>query len=78
MYTFISLRLDMADWRDTVGKVDPTYVITIRVHSISNQYEAELIIYHHSQSLLKFSSVGKRLLKRLYGSSTGILPVASH
>ena len=68
----------MADWRDTVGKVDPTYVITIRVHSTSNQYEAELIIYHRSQSLPKFSLVGKRLLKRLYGSSTGILPVASH
>ena len=76
MYTFISLRLDMADWRDTVGKVYPTYVITIRVHSISNQYEAELIIYHHSQLLPKFSSVGKRLLKRSYGSSPRIQPLA--
>ena len=66
----------MADWRDTVGKVDSTYVITIRVHSISNQYEAELIIYHHSQSLLKFSLVWKRLLKRSYGSSPRIQPLA--
>ena len=67
VYTFISLRLDLADWRGNVGKADPTYVITIRVHSTSNRYEAELLIYHHSQSLPKFSSAGKRLLKRLCG-----------
>ena len=68
MYTFISLRLDLADWRGNVGKADPTYVITIRVHSTSNRYEAEQFIYHHSQSLPKFSSAGKRALKRLCGS----------
>ena len=76
MYTFISLRLDMADWRGTVGKTLPTYVIIIRVHSTSNRYEAEQFIYHHSRSLLKSSSVGKRLLKRSCGSSTGVQPVA--
>ena len=44
LYTSISLRLDMADLRGNEGKADPTYVITIRVHSIFNRYEAGLII----------------------------------
>ena len=59
--------MDKADLRGTEGNGDPTYVVTIGVHSISNRYEAELFIYHHSPLLPKFSSVGKRLLKRSYG-----------
>ena len=78
LYTSISLRMDNTDWRGTEGKGDPTYVVTIAVHSTSDRYVAELFTYHHSQSLPKFSSGGKRLSKRSYGSSTEIQPVASH
>ena len=78
LYTSISLRMDNTDWRGTEGKGDPTYVVTIAVHSTSDRYVAELFTYHHSPSLPKFSSVGKRLSKRSYGSSTEIQPVASH
>ena len=77
LYTSISLRMDRADWRGTEGKADPTYVVTIGDHSTSNRYDAELFLHHHSPFLPKFSSVGKRLLKRQYSSSTGMQPVGS-
>ena len=78
LYTSISLRMDKVNWRGTEGKGDPTYIVTIRVHSTFNRYEAELSTYHRSPLLPKFSSVGKRLLKRLYGSLTGIQPIRLH
>ena len=78
LYTSISLWMDKANWCGIEGKGDPTYVVTIRVHFTFNQYEAELSTYHHSPLLPKFSSVGKRLLKRLYSSLTGIQPTRLH
>ena len=78
LYTSISLWMDKANWCGIEGKGDPTYVVTIWVHFTFNQYEAELSTYHHSPLLPKFSSVGKRLLKRLYSSLTGIQPTRLH
>ena len=78
LYMSILLWMDKTNWCGIEGKGDPTYIVTIWVHFTFNQYEAELSTYHYSLLLPKFSSVGKRLLKRLYSSLTGIQPTRLH